>query len=654
MLTLEPPSRSLWERFHAGDALDPPADRAQARLVEAWQRSRALGVSPEGAAHVAGVDASALAACRERAGLVSAEGVSLLAPIADALASLNCVTILADAEGTILFARGGGEFAERARRTRLVEGAHWSEAARGTNAIGTALALGEPVTVVGSAHYEAQNHGLVCYAAPVRDAYGAICAVVDVTAGVGDASPAAQIAALTTAAALEQVLRARAQATHVGHDKLERDLREGRGARATLLVEAPGIVRAANAAAMAWLGRGALEGRPVEGELGVDWGRVRALALLGSSLVVPSRPGRGARLQRVVAEPLLDAHGELLSVLVHLEPIAELRVTVSRARGTPVQAPVEDPFAALLGDDPALVHARERARRFAASALPLLLVAETGTGKELLARAIHDGSPRAHAPFVAINCGAVPATLLESELFGYAPGAFTGARHGGYVGKLGAAKGGTLLLDEVSEMPDALQAVLLRVLESGTYYRVGDNRLAEADVRIVCATSRDLTALVQAGRFRQDLYFRIKGALLTLPPLRERADRMRLAEALLAVKASEVGVAPPRLAPSARAWIEQQQWPGNVRELKTALHHALVLADGAPVLERAHFPEDEPWSAAPSAPAALEPTATRTAAERSALERALRVSAGNLSLAAKTLGVARSTLYRMMRRHRAG
>ena len=641
MLTLQQPGREVWERFHAGDEVAAPAP-----LVQAWRRSRALGVAPDGAKHVSGVDAGALAECRERAALVSSEAALLLAPVATALSPLNYVTILADAEGTILTASGGGAFAERARRTRLVEGARWSEAARGTNAIGTALAQGEPVAVVGRAHYEEQNHGLVCYAAPVRDPYGAICAVVDVTAGVGDASAAAQAATLTTASALEQVLRARAYG-RLG--RVERDLREGNAGRATLLVEAPGIVRAANPAARACLGCGrTLEGRLLEGELGVDWGGVRALALHGSSIVVSARAG-GPR-QRVIAEPLLDKDGQLLSVLVHLEPLLHERPAPRAALAADPFAALlaVDPFAALVGDDPALDAARERARLFARSALPLLLVAETGTGKELLARAIHDASPRAHGPFVAINCGAVPATLLESELFGYAPGAFTGARGGGTTGKLGAAKGGTLLLDEVSEMPEALQAVLLRVLESGSYYRVGDNRLAEADVRIVCATSRDLSSLVQSGRFRRDLYFRIKGALLTLPRLRERQDRVRLAEALLGVKARELGLAVPSLGASARAFIELHPWPGNVRELKTAVHHALVLAGGAAVLERAHFPEDETAPASSPPPA---PSATRSEAERAALDRALGGCDGNLSDAAKQLGVARSTLYRMMRRH---
>jgi len=324
-------------------------------------------------------------------------------------------------------------------------------------------------------------------------------------------------------------------------------------------------------------------------------------------------------------------------------------------------------FDAIFGEDPAVAATKLAAERFARTELPILLLSETGTGKELLARAIHGASPRAARPFVAINCGALSAQLLESELFGYAPGAFTGASREGNEGRIGAARGGTLFLDEVAEMPAPLQALLLRVLEDGTYYRVGESRPRHADVRILCATGRDLPRLVAEGSFRHDLFFRIHGACLTLPPLRERADLEALVDHLLARLATERGRArPPRLDDAARQWLLELPWPGNVRQLRTALRHALVLSDGDEIgLE--HLPREtvllltplanglaaasEPATPRPASTPPRRPEPTLRELERDRLRRAVESTGGNLSRAAERLSIARSTLYRRLRRH---
>jgi transcriptional regulator with PAS, ATPase and Fis domain len=333
---------------------------------------------------------------------------------------------------------------------------------------------------------------------------------------------------------------------------------------------------------------------------------------------------------------------------------------------------------AIFGHDPALLSAKDAAERFARTLLPVLLLAETGTGKELLARALHLASHRCDQPFVAINCGALSAHLLESELFGYAPGAFTGASREGNEGKIGAARGGTLFLDEVGEMPGPLQALLLRVLEDGTYYRVGESRPRQADIRLICATCRDLPGLVEEGGFRKDLFYRINGACLSLPPVRQRIDVAELVDHLLEELAQRSDLHGsrsgrlPSLAPEARDWILRHPWPGNVRQLKTALQHALILCDGDEIglvhlpigvegqlasTEIRHpgpgsLPEDPSIPATASAPPSRPRSPTTLAArEADRLLRAVDEADGNLSRAARRLGVARSTLYRRLRRH---
>jgi transcriptional regulator with PAS, ATPase and Fis domain len=304
-----------------------------------------------------------------------------------------------------------------------------------------------------------------------------------------------------------------------------------------------------------------------------------------------------------------------------------------------------------VGHDAALVTAKTSAAKFARTDLPVLLLAETGTGKELFARAIHAGSARAKGPFVAINCGAIPETLVASELFGHGAGAFTGARAQGQSGRVAAAAGGTLFLDEIAELPLSAQAALLRFLEDGTFRRVGETEERRVDVRLVCATCRDLGAMVESGSFRRDLFFRIKGARLTLPALRDRSDVRELVAELL------VRVAPKGrrfvLSPEAADTLVRHEWPGNVRELKTALQYATALAEDGEIRVE-HLPEDVMTEAVPRSAnghEAQEATPSRRLAEREALRMALDRARGNMSEAARQLGVARSTLYRMIVRH---
>jgi len=352
---------------------------------------------------------------------------------------------------------------------------------------------------------------------------------------------------------------------------------------------------------------------------------------------------RGVR-HRLTLEPLLDGDGRAYSMVVYLDRLAP------PAPAPAPRPPLAPAFDVLLGSDPLLTQAKAAGTKFAKTELPIMLLAETGTGKELFARAIHRSSPRKNGPFVALNCGSLSSTLLESELFGYAPGAFTGAQRQGQDGKIASADGGTLFLDEIAEMPEALQAMLLRVLEDGTYRRVGDTRERRADFRLVCATCRDLPRLVETGVFRSDLYYRIQGAVVELPPLRARVDREELAQGLVESLAASHPGSPRGLSDDALALLREHAWPGNVRELKTALTHALIMAEGDTEIRREHFPKvriaDKPRMAEIAAP---EPRLRKDIVE-SAVRAALDANGGNVSRAAEALGVARSTVYRLLKK----
>jgi two-component system NtrC family response regulator len=276
----------------------------------------------------------------------------------------------------------------------------------------------------------------------------------------------------------------------------------------------------------------------------------------------------------------------------------------------------------------------------------VLVLGESGTGKELMAHALHRLSGRSHQPFVAINCAAIPDTLLESELFGYEKGAFTGAAKR-TPGKLELADTGTVFLDEIGEMPASLQAKLLRVLQERTVDRIGGRTPIPLDLRFICATHRPIDQLVAGTTFREDLYYRISEVTIRVPPLRERqGDSLLLAQFLLQSTAERFGRPTRGLAPDAIRAIQAHRWPGNVRELENRIKGAVIMAEGAVVTASdlgLQDPGDDPEY--------LNLRVARQRAEMQAVRQALAVARGNLSRAAELLGVTRPTLYDLLEKH---
>ncbi len=303
----------------------------------------------------------------------------------------------------------------------------------------------------------------------------------------------------------------------------------------------------------------------------------------------------------------------------------------------------------LVGDSPAMEQVRRLIAQVAPTSSTVLIRGETGTGKELVARALHEQSPRAEKPFVAVNCGALPESLIESELFGHRKGAFTGAEEHRQ-GLFEMADGGTLFLDEIGELPKAMQAKLLRVLECGEVRRIGDNKTFSVDVRVLCATHRNLEEMVQQGEFRQDLLYRINTFEIFIPPLRQRReDILPLARHLLQRLAQARGTAPGPFTTEAEALLLQYDWPGNVRELANTVEYATILCPQGPIGPE-HLPQKfaAPERAAGGQAAArayIPPGMSLRELEREAIEQALQRHGGNKSRAAQELGISIKTLY---------
>lgn len=365
----------------------------------------------------------------------------------------------------------------------------------------------------------------------------------------------------------------------------------------------------------------------------------------GSKVVVMTGNGERANAVRAVGAGAFD---------YCLKPVApdELKLIVARAFRIQAleqenallrQAGWQSPLGSVIATEESMLKVCRLVEKIAPSDVPVLILGESGTGKELIARAVHELSGRQGQKFVAINCAAIPEQLLESELFGYERGAFTGA-HRQTIGKIELANGGTLFLDEIGDMPAALQAKLLRFLQERTVERVGGREEIPVDVRVVCATNQDLASMIVEKRFRQDLYYRINGVTVLVPALRQRKGGLAaLASALLRKLDGSSG---KQLSESASRAIESYSWPGNVRELENKLKTALVLAESRQI-SPADLGVDDPGEG--ELPFNLGQV--RDAAERGALIRALAVTGGNISRSAELLGISRPTLYDLMEKH---
>ena len=638
-------------------------------LSRSWLRSRDFGLSPvgrpPGAPHASGAQLRrALEQQHELVAHARPAMEDLFAQTRDS----DGLVILADAQGLLLGALGDGRFVDRAQRVALRPGAIWDERWRGTNAIGTALAEQRPVSVLGGEHFLERNAFLSCTAAPIRDPQGRVLGVLDIS---GEQRGFQRHTLALVRSAARMVEHRLFQTRHADGPRLQIHVQpEGLGTptEGLLALSEDGWILGCNAAAQAWLGPDAARPSPLEAVLPVRWSELMDWARQG---------GEGARRLHREDAPPLWIRLEAPRAWQRREPAssgtspAASAVAIDRRsavlpRPVPSTSNATDALAALDLGDAAMHQAVTRARRVLDKPIPLLLQGESGVGKDLFARAVHDSGPRAGRPYVAVNCAALPESLIEAELFGYRPGAFTGASREGAPGRLREAHGGTLFLDEIGDMPLALQARLLRVLQDRLVQPLGGGPAVPVDFQLIGASHRPLRQLVAQGQFREDLYYRLNGLTLCLPPLRERQDLRVLIERLLAA------IEPARrvvLDPALERELATYRWPGNVRQLEQALRIACALMEpGETMIRRGHLPDDlieelddstlrpdaVPICASDEAPSASPEPATATASmlRAQSLAHARRVLAdcgGNHSEAARRLGIGRNTLYRLLR-----
>jgi transcriptional regulator of acetoin/glycerol metabolism len=641
-----------WERFLAGES----AVSVPSALVASWQRSLESGVSPSASLAPFAVHGDAVEALRWRHRELLAASDRLFAATADLFADSHSMLLLTNQDGVILKAAGDLRTLTAGEKIHLTTGGDWREAMAGTNGIGTALATGEPTYIHGSEHFCEGIKSWSCAAAPICEpGTGAIIGILDISGPPSTYQINNLTLAITAARQIEMVLAEQSARQHMRLLAFCLQRLSSSDAAGMIAIDRRGRLVHSTGRVPLPVGIGERFPGMDESAAVEDWARHLPQGLraewfspvvvegstIGAMLVVPAIRSRSSGKRTAERfNALGNGAGS--------EAGREAGNEAGSEAGSEAD-PQRNCFAQILGQSVVMLAAVNRGRQLARRRVPVLIEGETGVGKELFARAIH-GEERGGGAFVAYNCGAASKELIGSELFGHVHGAFTGATAEGRPGRFELAHGGTLCLDEIGELPLELQPVLLRALEEGVVYRLGDTQPRRVDVRLLAMTNRNLHDEVKSGRFRGDLYYRISVTRIRIPPLRERdIDIDLLVEHFNRRLALRHAVPLRRLNPEVMAVLRAYSWPGNVREMRNIIENLLLTSreeevglDELPaelLAETATVGTPEP---VPLQSTSLEET------ERAAIARAVYGAHGNLAQAARTLGVSRSTLYRKL------
>jgi transcriptional regulator of acetoin/glycerol metabolism len=629
---------AVWEKFLGADDQEHFAAGGSIRsfVLSSWKRCLSGGVDPLIMAAPIFATENELVLLQERNRELCECSHDVVGQGSEFLKDLGAVLFLTDPAGVNLKIVGDQNTLYEAQCINLIPGSAWGEVVSGSNAVGTALATKSPVQVHGEEHYCKGFKPWTCTATVIRDPYDQeVLGVIDLS-GLRDifnnfhlplvVSLAGQIEARLARRSLER------------RHKLEQHVAAGASDRSC-----DGILLFDGSGRMMKAGKNIA---PILAAQGVNFHPSKTMRLSfsnfgGTKPRSESAPSDWIRPEWV--EPIKDGN-DTIGFKVCVPP--------TMARG-PVSArplPPEDPFAAIIGNSPSIRQTVEKSRRIADAPIPVLLLGETGVGKEVFARSIHDAGASKNGAFIDLNCGGLSRDILASELFGHVEGAFTGSRKGGMIGKIEAAEGGTLFLDEIGDMPMEMQPMLLRVLQERQVYRVGDVKPRRVNFRLIAATNRDLSQAVREGKFRQDLFFRISTMLIDIIPLRDRIEDIPvLARHFFEKMTQKYAIIPKRMDEELLDLLMHRPWPGNVRELSNVIELMCFMSKDE-MLTKDDLPFDymtsECQSAAPqNAMGSLELT------ESEAIRQAVQSCSGNLTATARQLKIAKSTLYLKLKKY---
>jgi len=605
-----------WKKFINEGVLD--SNRINERISESWHRCKQANVNPHMNKGQKVLSSNIFREQKKKSEIFLDIALPQIQNMRKTIDELQMMALLIDPDGYVLSLSGNKQTLKRAKHINFIEGVKWTEAAVGTNAIGTALEIEEAIMISGTEHYSVVSHSWSCAAAPIHNDDGKLIGVLDFSCPIEFSHPymLGMVTSIAHAIERECSIRVHQNELHLIHrflDVIDSDEQVVICNHRDVIVSASKSVR----------------------ERVTNWSRMKLEELmhhgLETKLEIPVYSN-----ERMIGKCMYLKENKQMNTYSALTFIKGIT------------------FPGVTGTSRAFQHTLEEIKLVSPTDASVYVCGETGVGKEYVARAIHENSPRKDGPFIAVNCGSLPKELMESELFGYAEGAFTGARRQGYKGKFEQANGGTLFLDEIGEVPPEMQVALLRVLQERTITPIGSSKEVPVNIRIITATHKDLLRLVEEGKFRQDLYYRLHVYPLYVPSLIERKEDIPYFIQHFCERKNWNVVFPK----SIYNQFLQHTWPGNIRELVNVLERIYILSQGREICEKqVAFLIQTMTGNQQQLELQVENKTEHTLNFREKIQRdsmieALEKTNGNVSLAAKLLNVPRSTFYKRMQKYK--
>lgn len=624
---------SKWEHFVSQNR---KPDKIRTKIYQSWKRSQEYGVNPYQMRSPVTLPDDKLTELLHKSQLYRIS-LPVLKELDTQIFGTEHLITLCDNNGRIIYLQGEHHILNKAEEMNFVQGADWSEKTAGSNAIGTCIATGQPIQIFAYEHYCEGVHPWVCSAAPIKDPLtGELLGVFDLT-GLSDL---AQPHSLGLAQNISTLIQQSFTKISYGirHRLLEcydEAVKKWRS-HSTILLDAMLNVVTSGSKCLSLL--------KID-----DWGQLwlrTELEQLKTAILNSNEKELEVYLSSLQLNVYIQSityESERIGFLLHLEKNEKRR---------PFPSVHPKNWGGIIGQSEAIKPIVQQAQIAAPTNVPILINGESGTGKERFAQAIHQASLRHRSPFIALNCGAIPKELMASELFGYEPGAFTGGDPKGKKGKFEEANGGTLLLDEIGEMPLDLQVHLLRVLQEREVVRLGSAHPIPIDVRIIAATNKNLNSLIDQGQFRTDLYFRLNVVEFKLPPLRERKEDIpSLCRYFVAKSAEKLGKPVPTIDEDVLSYFHHYHWPGNIRELENTIEYAVLFCNDDHITISSLPQSLQVRSKAQSQPVDSDTLTPLEQDERQKIVQLLAETRNNLSEVARRCGIARTTLYRKMKKY---
>ena len=653
-----------WEHFVAKAVID--MDIVPEIIAGSWQRCRQAGIDPYNGGSITIMDETELKNLRNQKSTLIAIARPFMENIYNFVAGSGFAVILSDETGKILETLGDPVINKKAMEISLIPGSNWCEESAGTNGIGTALVLEKPVQISGEEHYCQNIHNWTCSAAPITGDDGQVIGALQMS-GPSQASNKHTLGMVVAAVkAIEEQLRVQKknqELTLVNNriNSVFHTMSDG-----VMVLNSGGIVEQINPSAERILNKSKnkVNGFHIE-EVLKNIPKIKEILNSGkpfSNIEVMDQSDKNHLHCLISGEALKDNQGRYLGGVIIINPINKIKKLVNRFAGSEARFQFTD----IIGNSQHLQEAIRIAALAAENDSNILLEGESGTGKEVFAQAIHNASRRRNGPFVALNCAAIPRELMGSELFGYVEGAFTGAYRGGRPGKFELATGGTLFLDEIGDMTQGKQGALLRAIQEKKIVRIGDDKIIPVDVRIICATNKNLREAVEKKNFREDLFYRLNVITIKLPPLRDhREDIPQLFEYFLDEISRRLAIEIDYYEPKIVEALTRYDWPGNARELQNVVERMVCVARDkrlsyrdlpSEVREETIISLQDREQVKPGTIASVglerkRRKQLRAAAEEQEIVELLGQYGGNITMVARHMGISRNTLYRKIREY---